>query len=271
MKKRFFPICFICMLLLISSSVYGSSSSQSESQAEASIIGITGGTFYLDWKGTYYVYFGRPTCPECLEFEEVLESVLAENEWTVYYYDTSYWRESPRYDYVLERYHVDSVPLLVRTLDGEYVSSYYYDSSQPEQSREVLEEFFDPKTTGIGAVTTETNQPMDFSGRLLGIVFLMMAGNILYLILRRRKLREWKGKGTIGAVLLNCSGLLILHYVIWLVGLSFGLQYEAAVDDSILGQIGTRTALFVMPVLYIVVLFLCAWISSGTGGSKKEQ
>lgn len=270
MKKRFFLICLIGMLLLIPSLAYGNSVSQNETQDESSIIGIASETFYLDWKGTYYVYFGEPDSSECLQFQEVLESVLDENGWTVYYYDTAYWEEAPKYDYVLERYHVDSVPLLVKTLDGEYVSSYRYDSSQTEQSKTDLEGFFDPKATGIGAVTTETNHPMDFSGRLLGIVFLMMAGNILYLFLRRRKLQEWRGKGAIGTVVLNCSGLLILHYVIWIIGFGFGLQYDAAADDSILGQLGTRTALFVMPALYVVVLFLCAWISRGVRGTPIE-
>lgn len=271
MKRRFFSICLIFILLLFPLSVYGNNSSSAEPQNESSIIGITDGTFYLDLKGTYYIYFGRPTCPECLEFEPLLESVLAENQWIVYYYNTTYWKDSTKYDYVLERYQVNEVPLLVKTLDGEYVSDYRYDSSQPEQAKADLEAFFIPKETGIGAVTTESNHPMDFSGKLLGVVFLTMTGNVLYLFFRRKKLGEFKGKGAIGISLLNCSGLLILNYLIGVIGFGFGLQYEAAADDSILAQIGTRTAMFITPALYIVILFLCAWIYDGGRHLRKEK
>lgn len=271
MKKRFFSSCFIFILLLFPLPAYGNHSSSAEFQTASDIIGITDGTFYLDLKGTDYIYFGRPACSECLEFETLLESVLAENQWVVYYYNTADWKESPKYDYVLKRYHVDWVPLLVKTLDGEYVSDYRYDPSQPEQAKADLEAFFIPKETGIGAVTTESNHPMDFSGKLLGLVFLTMAGNVFYLFFRRKKLGEYKGKGTIGITILNCSGLLILNYMIGVTGFGFGLQYGAAADDSILAQIGTRTAMFITPALYIVILFLCAWIYDGGRRSGKEK
>ena len=271
MKKRFFSSCFIFILLLFPLPVYGNHSSSAEPQTEPAIIEIANGTFYLDLKGTYYIYFGKSDCPECQEFEKVLENVLAENQWAVYSYDTSQWKESPKYDYVLKRFHVDWIPLLVKTLDGEYVSAYRYDSSQPEQAKADLEAFFIPKETGVGAVTTESNHPMDFSGKLLGVVFLTMAGNVLSLFFRRKKLGEYKGKGTIGITILNCSGLLVLNYLIGVIGFGFGLQYGAAADDSILAQIGTRTAMFITPALYIVILFLCAWIYDGGRRLRKRK
>ena len=62
-----------------------------------------------------------------------------------------------------------------------------------------------------------------------------------------------------------------MNYLIGVIGFGFGLQYEAAADDSILAQIGTRTAMFITPALYIVILFLCAWIYDGGRHLRKEK
>lgn len=59
------------------------------------------------------VYFGRPTCKECREFEKILNKRLKSYNISIYYLNTDYWRDKPKIKEVYEKYQVNDVPKLM--------------------------------------------------------------------------------------------------------------------------------------------------------------
>ncbi len=55
----------------------------------------------------------------------------------VYYYNPSYWKNGSQYDRILSKYHVNSVPLLVKMVDEEYRDAYQFD---PDATKENFHE-----------------------------------------------------------------------------------------------------------------------------------
>lgn len=61
-----------------------------------------------------YVYFGRDTCPNCLQFNEFLKKEYIENEdLLIYKFDTDYWRNDENFTTVLDKYKISSIPTLI--------------------------------------------------------------------------------------------------------------------------------------------------------------
>jgi len=60
----------------------------------------------LDEDEVSFVYFGRPTCPDCQDFIVILEEVIEENSLTVYYFNTDAMRDEEEYDEVIDIFHV---------------------------------------------------------------------------------------------------------------------------------------------------------------------
>lgn len=64
---------------------------------------------------TGFIYFGRDTCPICLQFNEVLKYVCEGNsQIPIYLFDTDFWREDENFTYVLDVYGVTTIPTLLR-------------------------------------------------------------------------------------------------------------------------------------------------------------
>lgn len=84
----------------------------------------------LDFFNTHintYVYFGRPTCIDCKNFEPYLLDVLSENNIEVYYFNTDYWRDREGTQDIFSKYEIDSVPQII-SIDSEgNISRYYFD------------------------------------------------------------------------------------------------------------------------------------------------
>lgn len=69
------------------------------------------------------VYFGRPSCPNCIKFQPTLKRMITENKTTVYYFNTDYFRENEllteeELSKIFQRFTIEEVPLMVVLTDG---------------------------------------------------------------------------------------------------------------------------------------------------------
>ena len=78
MKRRYIVIAFsLIFILFCRNNDVSAVSSQLLQEGNEKIVGIETSFFFnelkRDYKEVFYVYFGRPTCPECIDFEEELK------------------------------------------------------------------------------------------------------------------------------------------------------------------------------------------------------
>lgn len=188
--KRFLAItCLILSLFAVTITGYATTGTDNESTSSAQtsgrIIGISSQYFFNNLHGRYYIYFGRPTCVSCVEFASYLEKYLDESGWVVYYFDTEYWKDNPRYDLILEKYQVTTVPLLVETMDGEFRSYYEFDPDASDaEIASQLDNFFAKRGSPLFPVTTQKNFPLQFHDYLLAFTFFIMVCTHYYQLIR---------------------------------------------------------------------------------------
>jgi predicted bacteriocin transport accessory protein len=82
------------------------------------------GLYTSDFK---YIYFGRPTCPDCIRFVPILEKVLQENDMYVYYFNTDFWKSSSEYSQVLSSFNVEYVPTIIKINGDDGFKSFTLD------------------------------------------------------------------------------------------------------------------------------------------------
>ena len=274
--KRFLAItCLILSLFAVTITGYATTGTDNESTSSAQtsgrIIGISSQYFFNNLHGRYYIYFGRPTCVSCVEFASYLEKYLDESGWVVYYFDTEYWKDNPRYDLILEKYQVATVPLLVETMDGEFRSYYEFDPDASDaEIASQLDNFFAKRGSPLFPVTTQKNFPLQFHDYLLAFTFFIMVCNVSFLLKRRRSLIESESAFPMLAAIVNSTLLMILHFSIAGAGFSFGIQYEAVPDERLLAKLGTYTWLLVTPALYFALLAICASIKLSQNSRKNK-
>jgi thiol-disulfide isomerase/thioredoxin len=61
-----------------------------------------------------YIYFGRPTCPDCVDFFPILEDVMDELSQIVYYFNTDERRVEDEYEEIMSIFDVVWVPTVFR-------------------------------------------------------------------------------------------------------------------------------------------------------------
>ncbi|MCU7208235.1 MULTISPECIES: thioredoxin family protein [Bacillota] len=71
---------------------------------------------------TGFVYFGRDTCSNCLNFNGLLGSLLLEyNQLIIYKFDTDVWRNHEKFNNILKKYNISEIPTLINIKkDGSY-------------------------------------------------------------------------------------------------------------------------------------------------------
>lgn len=74
-----------------------------------------------------YIYFGRPTCIDCRNFEQYLLDVLSENNIQIFYFNTDYWRNREGTQDIYSRFGIDNVPQIIRIDSEGNISKYNYD------------------------------------------------------------------------------------------------------------------------------------------------
>ena len=232
------------------------------SKSAEPIVGVQSVSSISDLAGVNYIYFGRSSCPDCLAFQPYLEQAVKENHWQIYYFDTAYWKDDVQYEHTLEKFHVDSVPILVKTVNGQFEAAYSYSADKQPTVNADLNEFFIPKYTGLLATESQgdygmPNLPVQFHDKLMALTFLGMLLNATYLGYAVFK-KGRKAPAAVLPIVLNASVLIVLHFFIAGLGFSFALQYNASPDSSALGAVGRATWLTATPVLYLAVLVLAA-------------
>lgn len=60
-----------------------------------------------------FIYFGRPSCKFCQEFQSYVATASKETKQAIYYFNTDTWRDNPLFETILAEYSVKQVPLLV--------------------------------------------------------------------------------------------------------------------------------------------------------------
>lgn len=68
-----------------------------------------------------FIYFGRDTCPNCLQLNGLIKEEYAKNEdLLIYKFDTDYWRSDENFTSLLDKYAVNEIPMLIY-LNGDTV------------------------------------------------------------------------------------------------------------------------------------------------------
>ena len=75
----------------------------------------------------FYIYFGRPTCIDCRNFEQYLLDVLSENNIEIFYFNTDYWRNREGTQDIYSRFGIENVPQIIRIDSEGNISRYNYD------------------------------------------------------------------------------------------------------------------------------------------------
>lgn len=113
--------------------------SQEEEEPDFSVLTSINSQGVLDLlanKKSGFIYAGRPTCPHCQVFAPILTEVVAEKNWTVYYFNTDATQgETGRGD-ALDALEISVVPSFVYVKNGKVAARL-----QDTASRDALIEF----------------------------------------------------------------------------------------------------------------------------------
>lgn len=69
----------------------------------------------------YYVYFGRPSCPNCIKFQRYINNNDYRLPKKIYYFNTDYWRKSGATNKICKEFNVKEVPSLIKIKSGKTV------------------------------------------------------------------------------------------------------------------------------------------------------
>lgn len=70
---------------------------------------------------TGLVYVGRDTCINCLKFNKILREEINSNpSIKIYKFDTDFWREDDMFQYVLDKYEIAQIPVLLKINETTY-------------------------------------------------------------------------------------------------------------------------------------------------------
>lgn len=73
----------------------------------------------FDLDDEFYVYFGRPSCPECIRFQRYIDNNDTRLPSVIYYFNTDYWRKSEMTDKICKEFDITSIPSLLKIKKGK--------------------------------------------------------------------------------------------------------------------------------------------------------
>ncbi|EMF0243890.1 thioredoxin family protein [Enterococcus hirae] len=77
----------------------------------------------MNGKDTLFVYVGRPTCPQCKEFEPILRKVLNNQHQSMGYYNTDNARKEneDKLEIMADSLGINSIPAIIKIVDGKVI------------------------------------------------------------------------------------------------------------------------------------------------------
>lgn len=89
-----------------------------------------------------YVYIGRETCPICLYFNKYLKyEYNKNNELKIYKFDTDFWRDNEKFENILDKYNILSIPTLIKIDSSGNYKTFKCDSENEKDIQEALNNF----------------------------------------------------------------------------------------------------------------------------------
>lgn len=104
------------------------------SASKGELVSITNDQQYkeIQKEDVAYLYFGRDTCPDCRQFQPMLDKAIAETKQKVYYYDTIARGQDANFNEVLDTFGVVWLPTLLKLEKGEIKGSVNEKNTQEE-------------------------------------------------------------------------------------------------------------------------------------------
>lgn len=192
---------------------------------------------FFDTAKDVYVYFGRPTCPDCQKFESGLKQVMNETDIPVYYFNTLYWKDHKRYNEILKKYHITAVPSLVNIQSGNhYITLDLEHYSNSDNSQKEIKDFLS------NSITASNNNLFD---TIIYYCTAFLCFNLILIIIRRIKLKTVD----IPIMLMNSAFILFTSLLsIWQEGI-FLDQYNLSGNGYSTVLVLVNIALFVVIVI----------------------
>lgn len=76
-------------------------------------------------KSDFFLYVGRPTCPDCEEFYPVLEEIVSAGGQRIYYYNTEVKASGKRkMRAYVKSLGIDEIPMILQVENGEIAARY---------------------------------------------------------------------------------------------------------------------------------------------------
>lgn len=135
MKKFIFTSLIVCFILIIIFYF------MKENKKEAELIVLdSGDEFYnvTSGKEESYIYFGRPSCPDCNDFFPILKEAMKEYSQDVYYYNTDDRLEDKDYEEIIEIFKLVWIPALYEVKDNAITDVFPLQFERNPSDEEIL-------------------------------------------------------------------------------------------------------------------------------------
>lgn len=112
LKKKLIYLVIICIISSLYINLKPSNKIKVETIHDISL---------FDSDKEYYVYFGRPSCPNCIKFQRYINNNDYRLPKKIYYFNTDYWRKSGATNKICKEFNVKEVPSLIKIKSGKTV------------------------------------------------------------------------------------------------------------------------------------------------------
>jgi predicted bacteriocin transport accessory protein len=91
----------------------------------------------IDSRETFYIYFGRPSCPDCVIFEPKLKELVKTSKYDIYYFNTEAKasKKKEMREYIVS-YGINEVPSILDIQKGDVIKVY---DGQTDRDIQMLE------------------------------------------------------------------------------------------------------------------------------------
>ena len=87
-----------------------------------------------------YIYFGRPTCPDCNSVSPLIDNLININNIEMYYFNTDYWRDNEIFKNIIKDYEIQHVPYIIYVKDNKPYKKLEFNEGVDFSNNNILEE-----------------------------------------------------------------------------------------------------------------------------------